>query len=298
MPQTQSETAQQAADAKLPYYQPGDVRLVTLPTTLTLPKGGMRVDFTHRFPYQSTFSGPALGHSLLGLDSFAIPSFGFEYGVTDRLSLGIYRSPSAIGRPIEMRAAMKLAAEKDGQPVNLVARFSVDGGNDFTRNFITNFELIASRSLGSRAQLTLVPTLSIHNRPTLPVFGALTSPPSKQPCSMALAADLPASMRVKPCANTFALGVGLAVDVRPTVALIAEVDPTLANGTDLGIHRPAYSFGIQKKIWRHAFTFGFTNAPGTTVSQRIATRAIFLQDPAADKPSGLFIGFNLSRQLR
>ena len=84
----------------------------------------------------------------------------------------------------------------------------------------------------------------------------------------------------------------------PTVALIAEVDPTMVNGTDLGIHRPSYSFGIEKKIWRHAFTFGFTNAPGTTVSQRIATRAIYLQDPSADKPSGLFIGFNLSRQLR
>jgi len=84
--------------------------------------------------------------------------------------------------------------------------------------------------------------------------------------------------------------------VRPTVALVAETIPTLANGSELGIHRPAYSFGIQKKIWRHAFTFGFTNSPGTNVSQRAGTRATFLNDPAADKPSGMFVGFDLSRQ--
>jgi hypothetical protein len=81
------------------------------------------------------------------------------------------------------------------------------------------------------------------------------------------------------------------------VALVAEVIPTLVNGRDLGIHRPAYSFGIQKKIWRHAFTFGFSNGPGTTVSQRAGTRATFIGDPSADKPGGLFVGFDLTRQI-
>ena len=87
------------------------------------------------------------------------------------------------------------------------------------------------------------------------------------------------------------------MDIRPTVALIAEVIPTLVNGRELGIHRPAYGFGIQKKIWRHAFTFGFTTSPGTTISQRAGTRASFLNDPAADTPGGLFIGFDLTRQI-
>jgi hypothetical protein len=101
-----------------------------------------------------------------------------------------------------------------------------------------------------------------------------------------------------PGVNSFALGVGLAIDVRPTVALLAEVIPTLANGDELGIHRPAFSFGIQKKIWRHAFTLGLTNSPGTTVSQRSATRAEFLGDPSADTFGGLVLGFNITRQIR
>jgi hypothetical protein len=81
------------------------------------------------------------------------------------------------------------------------------------------------------------------------------------------------------------------------VALVAEVIPTLVNGPELGIHRPAYSFGIQKRVHHHAFTLGFSNSPGTVVSQRAGTRATFVGDPSADTPSGLFIGFDLMRQI-
>jgi hypothetical protein len=74
--------------------------------------------------------------------------------------------------------------------------------------------------------------------------------------------------------------------------------PTLFNARELGIHRPVFSFGIQKKIYRHAFTFAFTTSPGTTVSQRAASRAQFLNDPGADTLGGLVLGFDLTRQLR
>lgn len=61
--------------------------------------------------------------------------------------------------------------------------------------------------------------------------------------------------------------------------------------------RMPFSFGVQKKIFYHAFTFGFTTAPGTNTSQRIATRSIFLLEPKSDTPSGMFVGFDLMRQL-
>jgi hypothetical protein len=87
------------------------------------------------------------------------------------------------------------------------------------------------------------------------------------------------------------------LDIRPTVALVAEVIPTLANGTNLGIHRLAYSLAIQKKIWCRAFPFGFSNSLGTAVSQRGGTRPTVAGDPTADTPSGLSIGFDLTRQF-
>ncbi len=294
---TQAQAEPQPAPA-IHYYRPGDDRLFFLPTGKRLERHGLLVSFTHRFPYEAAFSGVARGHTLAGLDDFSASAFGFTFGITSRLSVSAYRAPSIIGRPLELMAGYELAEERTGAPLNASVRFSVDGQNDFSRNFTTNFEAILSRSFGPRAALYLVPTVSLHNRPVLAATSLLTNPPAFQPCGQGLANDIPASLHVRPCANTFALGVGLAVDVRPTVALIAEVDPTLANGEDLGIHRPPFSFAIQKKIWRHAFTFGFTTSPGTTVAQRSGTRATFLRDPHADTPSGLFVGFNLSRQLR
>lgn len=287
----QSQMPSQPADANSNHYTIGDVRMVTLPTTKTLPKSGMLVNFTHRFPFQPAFSGLALGHMLLGLDSFAIPSFGFDYGVTDRLQVGVFRSPTIINRPIELKAGVKLADEKNGQPLNAVVRFTVAGENDFTRDFTDTFEFILARSLGKHAQLEVVPTVSIHNRPIS--FNVMP-----QPCGPGLANGFKPSLGIHPCSNTFSVGVGLAVDVRPTVALLFEVDPTASGGPEVGIHHAPYSIGIQKKIFRHAFMFGFTNSPGVTAAQRIFPRSVYAQDPHADRPSGLFIGFNLSRQLR
>jgi mono/diheme cytochrome c family protein len=273
-----SNSGEQAEKRKV--YEPGDDLLFSLPTGRRVPKHGFTVNFTHRFVYTPAFSGPAVGGSLFGLDDFSISSFGLRYGVTDRLSVSIYRSPSFIARPIQLMAAYNVLDEHDGQPINAVVRLSIQGENNFSRNYTENLEGIFSRSVGSRIQFYAVPTFSLNNR-------ILYQPDSFYSSAIP---DLPGH-------NTFSLGVGGAFDIRPTAAIVAEVIPTLIDGRPLDIHRPAYSFGIQKKIWRHSFTFGFTTSPGTTVAQRAGTRAQFLDDPSADKPSGLFVGFDLSREL-
>ena len=277
-------------------YRPGDDLVFSVPTGRPLDRHGLYLNFTHRFPYEAAFTGTSRGGTLLGLDDFAIPSFGLRYGLTSKVSVMAYRSPSIIGRPIELMVAYNFLDEHHHSPFNAAVRFSIDGQNDFEKNFSENFELIVSRSLGRRAQLYAVPTLSIHARPTLSA-NSIVDAPIDQPCGAMPAPAQDVAAGVRPCANVFSLGTALAVDIRPTVALVAEAIPTLINGRDLAIHRPAYAFGIQKKIWRHAFTFGFTNGPSTIVSQRNATRAAFLGDPSADKPGGLFVGFDLSRQI-
>lgn len=262
-------------------YDAGDDWLMTLPTGRPLARRGLYVNFAHRFAFDPAFSGTARGGSLAGLDGVAIASFCFRYGITDRLSASIYRSPSLIARPIQLLLAYNILKEAGGSPFNAVFRVSVEGQNTFAKNFTENLELIFSRSLTSRAQLYFVPTVSFNDR-------RLVLPRSFR------SRDIPGV----PGVNAFSTGAGAAVDVSRTTALLAEVIPTLVNGRELGIHRPAYAFGIQKKILRHAFTLGFTNSPGTTVSQRAATRASYLNLPEADKPSGLFIAFNLMRQLK
>jgi len=278
------------------YYRPGDDLVFTLPSGRAIEKNTWTINFTHRFPYEAAFTGVARGATLAGYDDFSISSFGLQYGITNTLSVSAYRSPSDIGRPIELGVRYSFLDERHS-PFNAAVRFSVDGQDNFSRNFTENFELIVSRSLGHRAQLYAVPTFSVHNRPVLASETVLTAPPAFQPCGQLFANDVPVSFGVHPCENTFSVGVGAAIDIRPTVALVGEIIPTAVNGTELGIHRVPFSLGIQKKIYHHAFTFGLTTAPGTTVPQRIATRAIFLQSPDSDLPSDMFVGFDISRKF-
>ena len=260
-------------------YQPGDDQLFTLPTGRAVDEHALIVNFTHRFAYDSAVTGQARGAELFGLDNFALSSFGLRYGVTDKLSVDVWRSPSFIGRPIQLMAAYNIFDEHHEEPFNLTFRVSIEGQNNFRKNYTENLEAIVSRSLSSRAQIYFVPTASFNNRRL--VQGSLESDQIL---------DLPG-------VNAFSLGIGLAVDIRPTVALLAEVIPTVVGGPELGIHRPPFSLAIQKKLFRHAFTFGFTTSPGTTVSQRAGTNATFLNNPSADTPSGLFLGFDLTRQI-
>jgi len=260
-------------------YQPGDDVLVTLPTGRPVDQHGVYVNFSHRFPYDPAVSGPARGAELFGLDNFALPSFGFRYGVTDKLSVDVWRSPSFIDRPIQLMAAYNLLDEHHAAPFNFTVRASIEGQDNFRKNYTENLEAIFSRSITSHAQFYMVPTMSFNDRELL--MGSLKSD----------------QIRDVPGINAFSTGFGIAVDVRPTVALLLEAIPTLVNGEELGIHRPAFSFGIQKKIYRHAFTLALTNSPGTTVSQRAGTNATFLGEPSADTFSGLFIAFNIMRQI-
>jgi mono/diheme cytochrome c family protein len=260
-------------------YQPGDDVLFTLPTGRPVDKHAVIVNFSHRFAYESAVSGPARGAELFGLDNFALSSIGVRYGVTDRLSVDVWRSPSFIGRPIQLMAAYNIFDEHHEDAFNLTFRVSMEGQDNFRKNYTENLEAVFSRSLTSHAQIYFVPTVSFNDRRV--VQGSLVS----------------GQIPDEPGINAFSLGTGLAVDIRPTVALLAEVIPTVLGGSELGIHRPAFSFAIQKKLYRHAFTFGLTTSPGTTVSQRAGTNATFLNSPGADTPSGLFLGFDLTRQI-
>ncbi len=262
-------------------YIPADDLLFSLPTGREIDEHGVYFNFTHRFPYDPAFSGPGRGGELFGLDNFALASLGVRYGVTDKLSVSAFRSPSIIDRPIQLMVAYNLLDENHEDPLNLAVRVSIEGQNNFRKNYTQNIEGIFSRSITSHGQFYVVPTMSFDARPVVQASGFLSS-------------DIPDL----PGVNTFSIGIGAAYDIRPTIALIAEVIPTLLNAGELGIHRPAYSFGVQKRIFRHAFTLGLTTSPGVTVSQRAATRAEFLGEPSGDTPAGMFFGFDLMRQIR
>jgi hypothetical protein len=157
-------SSQPPAAEKPKLYHPGDDVLMTLPTDRSLDPGGIYVNFSHRFAFDPAFSGPARGNALLGLDGYSLSSFGLRYGVSKDFSVSVYRSPTTIGRPVQLTAAYNFLSESSTTPLNAVIRFSVEGQNDLERNFAESFELILSRSWGRRAQIYFVPTVSFNTR--------------------------------------------------------------------------------------------------------------------------------------
>lgn len=257
-------------------YEAVDVRVINLPSAVSIPKGSLWTDFTHRFP-----SGdPTDKAGLFGLDSLALPSFGVVYGVTDYFHVGAYRSPGGLGRPIQLYAGAQLLQESKGDPLSFQARLGVEGRDNFQRNFATSFEFTLARSITRHAQVYFVPTITLGDRPYTV-----------------------SSTRNEPGETAVALGVGTAVNIRPSVALMAEANYRVNEesryapaGSFTGIHRPVVGFAIQKAsaTRRHSFTLTFTNGPGTTFSQRSQTRGLVGAD---DSLQGFTIGFNLSRRL-
>ena len=277
-PPPKGPSVQEAKDENTAAFEPVDVRLVNLPTAIRFPRHSLWVDFTHRFPFNEVSDNV----QLFGLDGFAVPSFGFIYGITNRIHAGAYRSSSLVGRPIELFVGANLLEERRGHPFSLMGRVALEGRDNFRRNFTTSFELTLARSITSRAQIYVVPTVSLGDRP------------------LGIAPEQNFKGR-----TAVALGIGAAVNVRPSVALMAEANmrlneesryTTRAPGSGLGIHRPVVGFGIQKASAsrRHSFTLTFSNGPGTSPSQRSMTRGLFFND---DSFRGMSIGFNLTRRL-
>lgn len=255
-------------------YRSNEHRLVNLPTAAPIAGGSLWTDFNHRFP----FGKPTNVAGLFGLDAMALPSFGVLYGLTNTFHIGVYRSPGDVGRPIQLLAGARLLGEEKGDPFSATARFAVEGRDNLRRQFSTSFELTVARSVTRHAQLYFVPTITFGDRP----FNS----------------DLTAEVEGR---QAFALGIGGAFRLRPSVNLLAEANYRLNTNSRYpdvgsGIRRPVLGFGIQKESpsRRHAFTLTFSNGPGTTVSQRSQTRGIYGAD---DGLRGLTIGFNLSRRF-
>jgi hypothetical protein len=278
MPKKDMPASEEKKKEEDTYYAEGIV-LWTLPTSQPIEKKALLLNFTHRWAWDRAFAegSPA---NFFGMDGFSVSSFGLTYGFTNRLSGGAYRVPSALGRIIQLSLGFQVSREDQGQPFSSAFRVAVEGANHFTKNYVTDLEFSLARSIRKRAQLYFVPTVSLNSRPLLAPFGEAPNLAGK---------------------TTTALGFGLSVDVRPTVAIIGEVIqrvsglPSGSGLTEEGHNHPAFMFGIQKKIFRHTFTLGLTNSPGTTLSQRSATRGA-LGFPE-DSLNGLTFGFNLYRRL-
>jgi hypothetical protein len=231
-----------------------EYRLINLPTTMLLPRNKMSFDLTHRFA--GNLRGRSFGDSaadLFGLDEGAIIGLELRYGVWDHLQAAFYRT--SFDRTIQLHGKWDAIRQRGWSPVAVSGLISVEATDNFEDDKTPAFGATISRTISTVAAVYATP---VYVNNVAPRTGD----------------DL----------NTFYMGIGGRVRIRPTVYVTAEVAPRL-HGFEPG--EPMYGFSIEKRAGGHMFQLNFTNGFSTTYAQ--VARGGF--------PDSLFLGFNLARKF-
>jgi hypothetical protein len=250
--------AQQAAQddpAAIKLAEP-DFTLVGLPTSLRLPKFKSSFRVTHRFtrPLNDDFGDVAA--DLFGIDSGAQIGLEYRFGIIPNGQIGIHRTSN---RTIEFFGQYDVVQQGKKLPLEVSALATIEGTNNFQDSYSPALGAIVSRTIGNVAALYVEP-IWVNNTNALP-------------------------KEVVDHNNTFIVGLGARVRVRPTVYLVAEYAPR-ASGNDPGVSHAA--FAIEKRAGGHMFQLNFSDAFGTTLAQ-IARGGPVERD--------WFMGFNISRKF-
>ena len=242
-------------DLDLNFSQP-DFSIVNLPTTLRLPRFKSAFRVTHRFgrPLGAGDFG-SLVEDFFGLDSGAQIGLEYRFGLMRGLQAGIHRTSN---KTIEFFGQYNLMQQGEAHPMGLGVIASVDGTNNFRDTYSPAVGVVVSRELGRSGALYVEP-----------VWVGNTNP-------------LPDSLADDD--NTFLVGLGARIRVRPTVYLVGEFIPRV--GFDPGVSHG--TFGIEKRAGGHTFQLNFSNGFGTTMGQ-LARGGTGSED--------WYLGFNISRKF-
>jgi hypothetical protein len=233
-----------------------DFTLITLPTNLRLPKGKSAFRVTHRFAMPlGEGDGGDLASNFFTLDSSAFIGLEYRFGITRGLQSGIYRTSD---RTIQFFGRYSVLTQHRGKPVSLDASISIDGTNNFRDEYTPAVGAVISREFGTVAAVYVEPMWLGNSNP--------------------LASELADHN------DTFMVGLGARVRIRPTVYVVAELAPR--TGYDPGSNHA--SFGVEKRIGGHVFQMNFSNGVGTMTSQ-LARGATSYDE--------WHLGFNITRKF-
>jgi hypothetical protein len=232
-----------------------EYRLINIPTTALLPRYRLAFDLTHRFAgnlAQGSFSTHA--KNLFGLDQGALIGLEVRFAVARRVHTAIYRS--SLDKTIQLHGKYDAIRQQGSpSPVSISAILSVEGADNFTDRFSPAVGAVVSRTVRDTLAVYAAP-IWVHN----------------------------SASHLTDTRDTFVLGLGGRLKVRPTIFLVGEISPRLS-GYDPG--RPEFGFGIETRVGGHLFQLNFTNTFSTTYGQ--VARGGF-----ADS---LYLGFNLARKF-
>jgi hypothetical protein len=223
-----------------------DFAIVNLPTTLRMPRFKSSFRVTHRFgrPLGAGDFGE-LAEDLFGLDSGALIGLEYRFGLMRGLQVGIIRTSD---RTIELFTQYNLMNQRDGKIVGLGVIGSIDGTDNFTDSYSPALGAVISREFGDHGTLYVEPIWVNNSNP--------------DPAELADDND------------TFMVGIGTRIRVRPTIYVVGEFIPRVGFTPD--VHHG--TFGIEKRAGGHVFQVNFSNGRGNAAED-------------------WYLGFNISRKF-
>ncbi|PWT86818.1 MAG: hypothetical protein C5B57_00385 [Blastocatellia bacterium] len=233
-----------------------DFTLIGLPTALRLPKFKSAFRVTHRFlrPLDEGDFGDLLS-DFFGLDNGAQIGLEYRFGIIPNGQIGIHRTSD---KTIEFFAQYGLLRQ-GASPLEVAALFSIDGTNNFQDSYSPAIGAVVSRRIGEYAAFYLEPIWVNNSNP--------------EPKELVDHND------------TFMIGLGARIRIRPTVTIAGEWAPRVS-GYEPGVNHGAVA--IEKRVGGHLFQLNFSNAIGTTMGQ------IARGGPATED---WYLGFNISRKF-
>jgi hypothetical protein len=246
-------------------------RLVNGHTVETTSKGVMDLKISHRFG--TLFGSDGGAYNLFGLDE-ATMRFGFDYGLTDRLMVGIGRSTlkktydvlskykllrqstGKINMPVTLDYAVTAALQSQTPPDSAMA---AKIKKNLSYRFSFTHQLIIGRKFNEGLSLQIMPSVVHRN---LPLDGGKN--------------------------NVWALGFGGRQKLSRRTSFNVEYYYQLPASKVPGSHN-SLSVGFDIETGGHVFQLHFTNAMGMTEN-------LFIPQTTNNWSKGQFsMGFNLSR---
>jgi hypothetical protein len=275
--QTPPVAGAQTPDTAAPIPAAADVELnvINLPTTKSMPRHGSYFRLTHRFARdlrRGDFG--QLAEDLFALDSGAIIGLEYRFGITSDLQAGVHRS--ILSRTIEVFGRYDRWRQNEQLPVSISLIGSIEGLDNLTDHFQPTIAASISRAFSSALVLYTVPMYVAHTAAADFIAG---HDDDDHDVGGEPAADEHAGHD-----NTFMLGLGGRLRLRPSVFLAAEVSPRLAGYDPL---RATWGVALEKKTEGHTMQINFTNSWGTT----------FGQLARVGSEHDIYLGFNITRRF-
>ena len=233
-----------------------DFTLIGLPTTLRMPKYASAFRVTHRFTRslaQGNF-GDLLANAF-GTDGGAQIGLEYRFGLLSGTQVAVHRTSD---RTIQFLGQHQLLRQGDKGPIGLDAVFTIEGRNNFQEEYSPSIGVVISRKLGGHGAIYAQP-IWVGNSNINP-------------------------FDVNDDNDTFMIGLGTRLRLRPKLYLVAEAAPRF--GYDPGITYA--SFGIEMRAGGHSFQINVSDGFGTTMAQM--ARGGFDSDD-------WYLGFNISRKF-